>query len=70
MELDCILTPFLIFGPPAEERNLLNFGDFDPLLRSAKYEMRYYLYIWIESAFFLLSNDTKSNCIPRFLAML
>ena len=70
MELNCILTPFLIFGPPAEERNLLNFGDFDPLLRRAKYEMRYYLYIWIESAFFLLSNDTKSNCIPRFLAML
>ena len=28
MELDCILTPFSIFGPPVEERNLLNYGDF------------------------------------------
>ena len=35
MELYCILKPFSISVPPAEER-ILNYGDFYPLMRSAK----------------------------------
>ena len=38
MELDYILTPFSIFGTPVEKIFFLNYGDFDPLLRSAKFE--------------------------------